>query len=64
MKKLLLSLFFVCTSFLLFAQEGDTFKGFKLGLTAHPNFGYMKPDMQDVKSEILPLRKIILLVQV
>lgn len=51
MKKLLLSLFFVCTSFLLFAQEGDTFKGFKLGLTAHPNFGYMKPDMQDVKSD-------------
>jgi hypothetical protein len=50
MKKLLLSLFFVCTSFLLFAQEGDTFKGFKLGLTAHPNFGYLKSDIQDVKS--------------
>lgn len=50
MKKLLLSLFFVCTSLLMFAQEGDTFKGFKLGLTAHPNFGYMKSDMQGVKS--------------
>jgi hypothetical protein len=42
MKKLVLSLFFVCTSALLFAQSGDTFRGFKLGITAHPTFGYLK----------------------
>ncbi len=42
MKKLLFALFFVCPSVLLFAQDGDTFRGFKLGIAAHPTFGYLK----------------------
>ncbi len=42
MKKLLFALFFVCTSVLLYAQTGDTFRGFKLGIAAHPNFGFLK----------------------
>ncbi|TAF44117.1 MAG: PorT family protein [Sphingobacteriales bacterium] len=42
MKKLVFGLFFICTSVLIFAQEGDTFKGFKLGIAAHPTFGYLK----------------------
>lgn len=42
MKKLVLGLFFVCASVLLFAQDNDTFRGFKLGIAAHPTFGYLK----------------------
>ncbi len=34
----------------LFAQEADNFKGFKLGLAAHPTFGYIKSDISGVNS--------------
>jgi hypothetical protein len=48
MKKILLATLFTFSSFMLFAQD-DTFKGFKLGLTAHPNFGWIKSDVQGIK---------------
>lgn len=42
MKKLVFALFFICSSTFLFAQTGDTFRGFKLGIASHPTFGYLK----------------------
>lgn len=42
MKKLVFGLFFICLSTLLFGQTGDTFRGFKLGIAAHPTFGFLK----------------------
>jgi len=48
MKKLVISLFFICSSALLFAQSGDTFRGFKLGIAAHPTFGYLKVDGENI----------------
>ena len=48
MKKLLFALFFVCTSVLLFAQTADTFRGFKLGIAAHPTFGYLKLNGENI----------------
>lgn len=51
MKKILLAALFISSSLLVFAQDQeDTFKGFKLGLTAHPNFGWIKSDIKNVKS--------------
>ncbi len=49
MKKLVFGLFFICASALLFAQDGDTFKGFKLGIAAHPTFGYLKINGENAK---------------
>lgn len=48
MKKLLLAAIFTISTSMLFAQE--TYKGFKLGITAHPNFGWLKSDINNVKS--------------
>jgi hypothetical protein len=48
MKKLVFGLFFICTSVLLFAQSGDTFRGFKLGIAAHPTFGYLKINGENI----------------
>nr|WP_294896777.1 porin family protein [uncultured Pedobacter sp.] len=48
MKKLLLAAIFTMSSVALFAQ--DTYKGFKLGITAHPNFGWIKSDVDGIKS--------------
>jgi long-subunit fatty acid transport protein len=51
MKKILLvAILCLCTTF-IFAQQQDTFKGFKLGLTAHPTFGYIKSDIPGVVSD-------------
>ncbi len=49
MKKLLLAAIFTFSSIALFAQE--TYKGFKLGISAHPTFGWLKPDITDVESD-------------
>ncbi|HEX7368013.1 MAG TPA: porin family protein [Pelobium sp.] len=49
MKKLLLATVFALSTVTLFAQ--DTYKGFKLGITAHPNFGWIKSDVPDIKSD-------------
>ncbi|HET8829053.1 MAG TPA: porin family protein [Pelobium sp.] len=48
MKKLLLAAIFTMSTAMLFAQ--DTYKGFKLGITAHPNFGWIKSDIDGIKS--------------
>src|SRR5690606_14839771 len=48
MKKLLLAAIFTLAATMLFAQ--DTYKGFKLGITAHPNFGWLKSEIDGVKS--------------
>lgn len=48
MKKLLLAAIFTLSTAMLFAQ--DTYKGFKLGITAHPNFGWIKSDIDGIKS--------------
>jgi hypothetical protein len=50
MKKLLIAALFCFSATVLFAQE-DTFKGFKLGLAAHPTFGYIKSDITNVESD-------------
>jgi hypothetical protein len=50
MKKLLIAALFCFSATVLFAQE-DTFKGFKLGLAAHPTFGYIKSDVTNVESD-------------
>ena len=49
MKKILTSAFLILTTFFVFAQE-ETTSGFKLGLTAHPTFAWIKSDMQGIKS--------------
>ncbi len=48
MKKLLLAIIFAMSTTMLFAQ--DTYKGFKLGITAHPNFGWIKSEDSGIKS--------------
>ena len=48
MKLLLLAAVFAFTSVSLFAQ--DTYKGFKLGLSAHPNFGWLRSDVDGINS--------------
>lgn len=48
MKKILLAVLFALSSVSLFAQED--FNGFKLGLTAHPNFGWIRSDIDGIKS--------------
>lgn len=48
MKKILLVVVFTLSTAMLFAQ--DTYKGFKLGITAHPNFGWLKSEIDGVKS--------------
>lgn len=50
MKKILFSLLFTVCSTLLFAQDQSN-PGFKLGLTVHPNFGWLKSDNQGIKSD-------------
>ncbi|MEO5910735.1 MAG: porin family protein [Pelobium sp.] len=50
MKKILFAVLFTFCSFALFAQDG-TVGGFKLGLTAHPNFGWIKSDVQGIKTD-------------
>lgn len=49
MKKILLAAFFTLITIPLFAQED--FKGFKLGLTVHPNFGWIKSDIDGIKAD-------------
>lgn len=49
MKKLLLVAIFTFCATVLFAQ--DTYKGFKLGITAHPNFGWLKSEIDGIKSD-------------
>jgi len=44
MKKLCIALFFLCLTSPLFAQQGTPFNDFRLGLTAHPTFGWIKAD--------------------
>lgn len=51
MKKILLLAILCFSITFIFAQQKDTFKGFKLGLTAHPTFGYIKSDIQGVQSD-------------
>lgn len=48
MKKLLLVIAMVFFGAGLFAQ--DTYKGFKLGISAHPTFGWLKSEIDGVKS--------------
>lgn len=48
MKKLLLAAILTVSSISLFAQ--DTYKGFKLGISAHPTFGWLKSEIDGVKS--------------
>nr|MBC7612673.1 PorT family protein [Pseudopedobacter sp.] len=50
MKKILFSVLFTFSSLLIFAQN-DPGPRFKLGLTAHPTFGWLKSDLQDVKND-------------
>ncbi|WP_017259953.1 porin family protein [Pedobacter arcticus] len=49
MKKLVFAAIFTICTTMLFAQ--DTYKGFKLGITAHPNFGWLKSEIDGVKSD-------------
>ncbi|MBK0382729.1 PorT family protein [Pedobacter sp. SD-b] len=51
MKKIFLAIVLCLGTTLIFAQQQDTFKGFKLGLTAHPTFGYIKSDIQGVDGD-------------
>jgi hypothetical protein len=45
MKRSLLSLFFIVFAGQLFAQNvAETYYGFRLGLTAHPTIGWVKPE--------------------
>lgn len=50
MKKILFLALFAIYSFSVSAQEYNE-QGFKLGLTAHPNFGWIKSDIQDISSD-------------
>ena len=50
MKKILFSVLFIFGSLLIFAQDKAGTR-FKLGLTAHPTFGWIKSDIQDVKND-------------
>ena len=50
MKKILIAALFCICSTTLFAQD-DTFKGFKLGLAAHPTFGYLKSDVSELEGD-------------
>lgn len=51
MKKLLFGCLFVACAISVYSQDKPLeSKNFKLGLTAHPNFGYIKSDVQNVKS--------------
>ncbi len=49
MKKLLFAFLFTATTLGAFAQ--DTYKGFKLGLTAHPTFGWIRSDIEGIESD-------------
>ncbi len=51
MKKILFATILCFSTSIIFAQQEDTFKGFKLGLTAHPTFGYIKSDVQGVETD-------------
>lgn len=51
MKKISLIALLCFSTTIIFAQQEDTFKGFKLGLTAHPTFGYIKSDIQGVEGD-------------
>jgi hypothetical protein len=44
MKKLCIALLFVCLTGHLFAQQALPFNDFRLGLTAHPTFGWIKAE--------------------
>lgn len=50
MKKILFSLLFTLCYTFLFAQDQSNTR-FKLGLTAHPTFGWLKSDNQGIKSD-------------
>lgn len=50
MKKLLFSIVFSFSCLLAIAQDEPS-KNFRLGLTAHPNFGWMKSDIQGIESD-------------
>lgn len=50
MKKLLFSLLFSFSCLLVLAQD-ESSKNFRLGLTAHPNFGWIKSDIQGEESD-------------
>ncbi len=50
MKKILFSTLFLLSSLLVFSQD-ESHIGFKLGLTAHPTFGWMKSDVQGVEND-------------
>jgi long-subunit fatty acid transport protein len=50
MKKILLAALVLLCSFTIFAQDKEP-KNIKLGLTAYPNIGWIKSDIQDVKSD-------------
>src|SRR6476469_1234411 len=51
MKKILFSILFLSASLFVNAQEDQEPLGFKLGLTAHPNFGWIKSDIQGITSD-------------
>ncbi len=44
MKKLLIVLLFLCSAGSVFAQRLAPLNDFRLGLTAHPTFGWLKPE--------------------
>ncbi len=48
-KNILISALLIFSSFLVQAQE-ESIKSFRLGLTAHPTFGWIKSDIQGIKS--------------
>ncbi len=50
MKKILFSFLFAFSSLLIFAQE-EPKTNFKLGLTAHPTFGWIKSDIPDINND-------------
>lgn len=49
MRKILISSFLILTTFFVAAQEKAS-SGFRLGLTAHPTFAWIKSDIKDIKS--------------
>ena len=50
MKKLLFGIILSLSSLLVLAQD-EPLKSFRLGLTAHPNFGWIKSDIQGIESD-------------
>lgn len=50
MKKLLLGIILSFSSLLVLAQD-EPLKSFRLGLTAHPNFGWIKSDIPGIESD-------------